>query len=469
MANIAILVGNTEYQNLCSLACCSEDLAAVKELLDATGKFGSTEVVLNSASSDLKERIRTIIDAHTSVEEIFFYFTGHGFHHDSEFFFCATDFDHRRPHETGLSNSDLHKLLRSPDADLVVKIIDACCSGTLLIKSDEPVIQTNKSGFKNLIQIASCLDSQNSLTGDPLSVFTEKFRAATLRKREGVVYYTDVIDSLRDDFLDNDGQTPHFVSQGTGREQFVDSAARLNGLRTRLSNRESDTATESITIATQRQLSPFEILERAETRFAKKELAQGFISCFFDKVREKASSDSSFEQLFSMEFVVHPDFEEATTRAFIIRVLAKEKRPDNFVTATISYEARKRNPFGIAGTIASFFDNDSVAANYDLRLNCSLNKVQLKITLTPKFITLKRFVLVVTCAPSLETCYIMEMLTQHSLTDWGVFDFSGDEVVRRWYKRKWTDSCDDIVESIWQKIKETVQERIDATVKSLTE
>src|ERR1019366_10651278 len=103
----------------------------------------------------------------------------------------------------GLSNSELHALLRSPEANLVVKVIDACSSGSLLVKSDGLFLPTNKQGFKNLIQIASCLDSQNPLAGDPLSPFTEKFRAAALRKTDGTVYYTDIIDTLRDDFLND--------------------------------------------------------------------------------------------------------------------------------------------------------------------------------------------------------------------------------------------------------------------------
>ena len=69
-----------------------------------------------------------------------------------------------------------------------------------MVKSDGFFLSTNKQGFKNLIQIASCLDSQNSLTGDPLSQFTEKFRAAALSKTEGTVYYTDIIDALRINF-----------------------------------------------------------------------------------------------------------------------------------------------------------------------------------------------------------------------------------------------------------------------------
>jgi hypothetical protein len=54
----------------------------------------------------------------------------------------------------------------------------------------------------------------------------------------------------------------------------------------------------------------------------------------------------------------------------------------------------------------------AASKHYFLQLNCTLDKVQLKITFSPKFVTLKQFVLVVTCAPSLEHCYVMEMLSK---------------------------------------------------------
>lgn len=165
-------------------------------------------------------------------------------------------------------------------------------------------------------------------------------------------------------------------------------------------------------------------------------------------------------KLFDWEVIEHSDFRERTARAFIIRVLLGEKRPDNFVTATIKPEHRS--------IMSMLIDPDVAVSHYDLELNCELEKAQLKITLTPKFITLKRFVLVVSCAPSLEICYVMEMLTQHSLSDWGIFDSEGIEVVRRWYKMGWTETCDDLVEKIWGKLKDVVQESVDAAVKTLS-
>ena len=77
-----------------------------------------------------------------------------------------------------------------------MKVVDACYSGALLVKADGSFLPTSKNGFKNLIQIAACLDSQNSLTGEPFSIFTEKFRTAALRKLDGPVYYSDIVSVL---------------------------------------------------------------------------------------------------------------------------------------------------------------------------------------------------------------------------------------------------------------------------------
>ena len=216
--------------------------------------------------------------------------------------------------------------------------------------------------------------------------------------------------------------------------------------------------------------SALDILQRAENKFAKKDLAQAFISRLFDKLSEKASSAGSFGEFFSSEVVVHPDFREHTARDFIISILSREKRPDNFVTAELSREHRLRDPYGLSSLSSAalmLFNPNEAFAHYDLHLNCELDKAQLRIVLMPKFVALKRFVLVVSCAPSLEVCYVMEMLTQHSLRDWGVFDVEGVEVVRRWYKMSWADSCDGLVEKIYSKLNEIVQASVDAAIKAL--
>ncbi len=272
---------------------------------------------------------------------------------------------------------------------------------------------------------------------------------------------------MRDEFIDNNHQTPHFASQGTGREQFVESAKRFDGLRAKLLTAEPAPRGESIVVVEQ-QATVIQTLERAEKNFATKENASAFVSRLFGKLSERISSGEFFGDLFSAEVIEHSDFVEPTARSFLIRVLSGEKRPDNFVTAAIKPEARQRDPFNLSVlAMAKMFAEADDFSNYELKLNCSLEKVQIKITLTPKFVTLKRFVLVVSCAPSLEICYVLELLTQHLRRDWGEFDSNGIEISRRWWKMNWEAPCDVLVDKISEKLRGAVQESVDAAAKAL--
>ena len=146
------------------------------------------------------------------------------------------------------------------------------------MKARSGSLSENKQGFKNLIQISSCLDTQSSLTGHPLSLFTQKFRNASLRKTEGVVYYTDVIAALRDQFIDNDTQIPFFVSQYTGREQFADDAHKLDKLREELKLREVAITTALTVTDTAPQANPpslVELLSSAEAKLVTPEGEHG--------------------------------------------------------------------------------------------------------------------------------------------------------------------------------------------------
>jgi hypothetical protein len=132
----------------------------------------------------------------------------------------------------------------------------------------------------------------------------------------------------------------------------------------------------------------------------------------------------------------------------MIRTLSQESRPDNFVRAEIRRE-KKRDPFSLAAMSAiSLLANVDYTEVYDLELNCSMQKAQLAISLTPKYRSLKKIVLVISCAPSLERCYVFEIGTQHRLTDFSKYDAEGVEIVRRWYKMAWSQSTESLAEKM---------------------
>jgi len=352
-----------------------------------------------------------------------------------------------------------------------VKIIDACFSGSLLVKGDMSSPQ-HKQGFKNLIQISSCLDSQTSLTGNPLSLFTDKFRAAVLRKMEGVVYYTDVISALRDEFITNEFQTPFFVSQGTGREQFVDEARRFDELRATLNPVQAVDSHQAYEQVTAPTLTAQQIFAAYEARVVTREKMNTFVGWLFDDLTEKISMNT-FTDYYDLEFTEHKYFEDYTSQAFIVRVLSREKRIDNFVTANISRKQRRLNPMALTATAMYrerlWTDDDDMIETYDLSLNCSMPRVQFRVMLTPKFIALQQIKLVVTCAPSLEACYVFEVVTQHKRNDFGEFDFEGREVVKSWDNFNWTEKTDNFVTQLSGRLAEIVSTHVENTILLLDE
>ena len=454
MNNAAILVGNTQYDSLNEIRCCHDDLLAMKELLEATERYSDIEVIENTNADNLKARMRAAIDRQSSVRELFFYFTGHGCQQDYEFYYCATEFDSSRPNATGISTNELHELLSLSKPTVLVKVIDACNSGTVLVKSGQGFMLDDEPRFRHLIQISSCLDSQNSLAGQPLSVFTEKFRDSALRKEEGVVHYTDIVSTLRDEFINNQEQTPFFVTQGTAREHFVEDAKRLDALRERiLLQRQGSPSSESngglipVTASTLPEL-----LAAAENRVATPEKISSFTDSLFDALRGNLSIDE-FSELFDSDLAENPDFSEPSAEKYIVDVLRNQTRSDKFVTAE-----RKREPNSMWGIWIGGYRE-----TYDLRLNCHMKRAQLKFTLTPKYRSLKMFTLVVTCAPSLDLCYVFEVIAQHSLEDFGRYDEEGEEVARRWYKFRWDENADDVVRKAVTKLKEVVRGYLERT------
>ena len=276
------------------------------------------------------------------------------------------------------------------------------------------------------------------MTGDPLSAFTDKFQKAALRKTEGVVYYSDIISTLRDEFLSNDSQTPFFFSQGTGREQFVADAGQLASLRDRLM--QSDTKLVAPLKSTPPAL--IERLKIANSKVASPGVMDIFLGNLFDALNA-VFAKLDFSEYFYVEKVEHADFREPTTERFIIRTLMNEKRRDNFVTA--DYYRAYRNKNRLFAGLGIDNDYDDV---WTLKLNCSLKSAQVRLTLTPRFVNLQRIVLVVSCAPSLDHCYVFEKATQHMLKDFGVYDDYGSEISHRWWKAEWSSSPAGIADQI---------------------
>ena len=140
-----------------------------------------------------------------------------------------------------------------------------------------------------------------------------------VRKKEGVIYYTDIKNALRDDFIGSNDQSPFFVNQGTGREFLTDDAKRLDGFRNELSTvwlrsfgeeasaNRGEGESEDTTPA--QPLSPLQALTDVEERMGNPEDADVLIGKIFDGVKAKFDA-GRFSEFFEHNISEHSDYYE---------------------------------------------------------------------------------------------------------------------------------------------------------------
>lgn len=481
MKSTAILIGNATYLHERDLDCCRNDAMVMAELVEATGRFDNVCAYHDLDADAMRDVVRSALPTEDEQNEVFFYFSGHGAQLDGEFYYCGTKFDGRRPNETGVSHSELHGLFRAGRPATLVVIIDACYSGTLLVKRNTQPPPLLKEGFQNVFQFSSSMNDQTSLGGDPLSDYTRAFIEASIRKAEGAIYYTDISNALRDTFIHNDGQTPFFVYQGTGREILVDDATKLNEFRKQFAIRfdgpdgrieagggDDVSIQRDIDVIAAEPLTARQLLVAAEEKMGSPERTKELIDKLFDGLSESIKT-AEFVEFFETGIVEHAGYYEPTIEEFMIRVLSREKRPDRLVTAEVKRTKQKPNPLDVLNARLSMAMGQNVTEHFILELNCSLERAQLCITLTPKYRTLQQLILILSCAPSLEQCYVFELVTRHPRTDWDAFDSEGEEVVRRWYKLEWDSATAWLVEKICDGLATAVRNHIDETMKRLAD
>lgn len=475
MKTIAILVGVAQYAAQPQLTCCAEDVKAVRALIEATARFDEIHEIMDPTAETLKERIRAALNVDgVACRELFFYFSGHGYEADGIFYFCASDFTARQPNVTGLSGADLHDLLRSASPGIVATVIDACHSGSPLIKRHGTFHPVPKGEFSNFIQIASCLRSQMSSTGDPLSDFTESFCLAAIGKEAGPVYYTDINAALRDRYIDDEERTPHFVTQVSGREMFVADTRSLDPFRERFENvwrskitlspdaedHDDETETPLVEVApVEVESSPqtlASILAAKESQIAKPDEVKAFVDALLDQLIARVG-EVDLADVFDLEITESADFDDHTPVAFMTKTLSKEQRPDEFVTATVKRDRKKRSALDFSLALTGLYNDSDWVENFDLSLNMRLSRAQVLITLVPRFTAMQKFTLVLTCAPSLERCYIFVSCTRLARTDWDRFAYEGPEVIRRWFRAEWTKSGAWIVDDVVERLQDAVQ------------
>lgn len=242
--NIAIIIGISQYFKYSEeyeVIAAQKDAYRIKQLLEATNKFDKNILYIteNTSARDVKNEIRSFIQTYatpeTEIEEIFYYFSGHGIYQDQEFFMLCSDYERTKLNITSISNSEIDIFLRQLTPKLTVKVIDACYSGYRYLKDDSfstPDYTYSKNRLENVIFMASSHDNQKSQMMEDTSYFTEKFIEAALSTDiGGKVLYRDIQAFIADEFMSMATQRPFFTNQATGTEVFSEYTEEMQVLK----------------------------------------------------------------------------------------------------------------------------------------------------------------------------------------------------------------------------------------------
>lgn len=226
--NIAIIIGVSEYLDIQNnLPGCQTDVEYINKLLSGINKFDEIYILDTKTNSiEIKNQLSTFVSRYRDkqIDELFFYYTGHGEFFNNEFYYILSDFDKKKRKQTSLENSELDNLFRSLSPELIVKVVDACQAGITYVKggdnSFEKYLNETGNSYKKCYFMFSSQSEQYSYQDD-VSHFTQSFVNAVVNYKSNDIRYKDIIDYISDEFESNSVQTPFFVTQANFTEKFA--------------------------------------------------------------------------------------------------------------------------------------------------------------------------------------------------------------------------------------------------------
>lgn len=231
--NLAIIIGVSEYKQLNALPACRNDVHIINDILISSKKYEKILLIDKPvSSSDVKGEITSFIRDNKSnaIDELFFYYSGHGLFRGDEFYYAMPDCDLKKLKQTTLENSDIDMQIRSLSPELTVKVIDACQSGVEYIKDFDVLgkyMHEKTNEFKHCYFMLSSNSSQSSYADNTLSHFTKAFVESISNSTANDIRYKDIMDYISDDFNENRCQTPVFISQANFTEIFISPESDL--------------------------------------------------------------------------------------------------------------------------------------------------------------------------------------------------------------------------------------------------
>jgi hypothetical protein len=259
-------------------------------------------------SAKVKEKITEFIanNIKKEIDELVFYYTGHGEFQNDEFYFLLSDYSQNKRNQTSLQNEEVDNLVKTLKPKLVIKIIDACQSGKAYIKEANVIskyFESTQNHFNKCYFLNSSLKDQNSFQSNEISDFTLSLVKAIKEYKTNEIRYKDIIDFISDEFQNNANQTPFFVIQADYTEKFC---SINEGLKEYLE--QIDFQSASLQKYQPNDLNLLEKIKKQATEYLTKDLAVELLNDLRLEV-EKYESSALLKDMYSLKITFYDNYD----------------------------------------------------------------------------------------------------------------------------------------------------------------
>ena len=385
------------------------------------------------------------------IDELFFYFTGHGEFFNDEFYYLLSDFDTTKRKQTTLQNEEIDILIKTLKPNLVVKVIDACQSGKSYIKEYNVInkyFEKTSNKFNNCYFLNSSLFDQYSYQTKKISDFTLSFIQSIKKHQSKEIRYKDIIDYISDEFATNTDQTPFFVIQANLTEKFCQISPSLK------EHLDSLDFEKKIIQEKKENLSLIEKIKKEATNYCTKEQAIVVIENLQAKLESfKLSGD--LNELFDLEILFYEDYSPIIKENTIGNWLENN---DHEYFANSSYKSvrkdRNTNPFGginniaILGSLTTANDeSELIKDGFDLEIEVPYKTIVFN--LNSKFPNVESY-----------TARIIYLISKRQI---GLFYFTTNFVEKNWEEKRMNSE----IEWFFTEVKITDEKEIFESIKNI--
>lgn len=436
---IAMLLGSSIYKNMNvqNLPACYNDIEVMKNLLEATNNFRDIKVFVADKldTSSIKNEIITWLEKYEAqdIDELFFYYTGHGMVRNDEFYYALADHNQEKFHQTTIANKFLDDLLRESNAKLTVKVIDACHSGTAYVKSLEDTVKKNfdqsSRNFNKCIFMFSSASTQSSFQDkNSLSFFTKAFVDAIKNSKKDIIRYREIQEYIADQFpktFDGYIQQPFFVSQSKNTEFFTsmnDALSLVEYPEGNIISPESQAIVDTGGVVTD-NVSSIEVLAQLAKKSASENIGEEEATEILVNIKDAIlnySFSADFNALYTIENEIFDSTQSIPMRKAIGEWILENDVDEYFVEA--SYRRQYSNKF--LTPLEQFArDINGEPSDYDLVLDGFKYTVEtpysgLKYIIRRKFNSIPNQGFILTYFLSKQGIQLFYFQTTYTMTNW---------------------------------------------------